>query len=302
MVAKSQFTMSNPVLTGSFAVHGNAADLGTGFRPKIYRNFVSTSTPSRPVHVIAFDYRGFGKSTGSPTEDGLIIDALTAVNYLTSPPLSISPKRIVIAGQSLGTAVAAGLAEKYTFDKDTSPSPPEPFAGIFLFAPFTNLPQLLKSFSPMGIFPPILSPLLQYPSFQNYVVGHIIDRWDTAARLARLTGISPRSDGDASNGHGEQGFDLTILHAANDYDIPWREGSAVWEHATGRKEIHHLGSLFVNTTSEDGVLQSKVWERNAGSGEQIKRIGWERVRFGGKSPSFSDSPRIQTLTFLSRPQ
>lgn len=153
----------------------------------------------------------------------------------------------------------------------------------------------------MGIFPPILSPLLQYPSFQKYVVDNIVDRWDTAARLARLAGVSPKSDADKSTDHGGQDFDLTILHAVNDFDIPWREGKAVWEHATGGKDTKRFGSLSVNTTSEDGTLESKVWERTTGSGKQTKRIGWERVRYGGKlifCLVISFSQNRTELTFL----
>ncbi|KAF3483965.1 uncharacterized protein GIQ15_03289 [Arthroderma uncinatum] len=266
-------------------LHGNAADIGTGYRPKVYQNFLSTSTPDRPVHVIAFDYRGFGKSTGKPTEEGLITDALTAVNYLTSPPLSISTGRIIVAGQSLGTAVASALAERYTFGNPSSglstETAKEPFAGIILMAPFTNIPQLLHTYSILGFIPPILSPLLQYPQRKKYILDKILDRWDTAARLAALTGIAPREHSNTEHSHESQSFDLTIIHAANDRDIPWREGKSVWDAATGGPNAADLGVLTHNHTSEDGVIQSYVWERNDGPGKALKRVRWERVRYGG---------------------
>ncbi|KAK2808063.1 hypothetical protein FQN49_008750 [Arthroderma sp. PD_2] len=266
-------------------LHGNAADIGTGYRPKVYQNFLSTSTPSRPVHVIAFDYRGFGKSTGKPTEEGLITDALAMVNYLTSPPLSISPGRIIVAGQSLGTAVASALAERHTFGNPSSdPSTEkakEPFAGVILMAPFTNIPQLLHSYCIMGFIPPILSPLLQYPQLKKYILDNILDRWDTAARLAALTGIAPRENSSVGGSHESQSFDLTIIHAENDRDIPWREGKSVWDAATGGPNAANLGAFTHNHTSEDGVIQSTVWERNDGPGKALKRVRWERVRYGG---------------------
>ncbi|KAM5496228.1 putative acylglycerol lipase [Microsporum canis] len=264
-------------------LHGNAADVGTGYRPKVYQNFLSTSTPSRPVHVIAFDYRGFGKSTGKPTEEGLITDALTVVNYLTSPPLSISPSRIIIAGQSLGTAVASALAERHTFGNPSDLSPvkaKEPFAGIILMAPFTNIPQLLHTYCIMGFIPPILSPLLQYPQLKKYILDRLLDRWDTAARLAALTGIVPNY-GNSGNSYELQPFDLTIIHAVNDRDIPWREGRSVWDAATGGPKAAELGTFTHNYTSEDGIIQSTVWERNDGPGKAVKRVRWERVRYGG---------------------
>ena len=58
-------------------------------------------------------YRGFGHSTGSPTEAGLIIDGVTLVSWIISVT-NIPRERIVILGQSLGTAVSAAVARKCT--------------------------------------------------------------------------------------------------------------------------------------------------------------------------------------------
>ncbi|EZF35541.1 hypothetical protein H101_00922 [Trichophyton interdigitale H6] len=282
-------------------LHGNAADIGTGYRPKIYQNFLSASTPSRPVHVIAFDYRGFGRSTGKPTEEGLITDALTVVNYLTSPPLSISPKRIVIAGQSLGTAVASALAERHTFGNPSDSSPvkaKESFAGVILMAPFTNIPQLLHSYCIMGFIPPILSPLLQYPQLKKYILDRLLDRWDTAARLAALTGIAPKQ----AQNHESLPFDLTIIHAINDRDIPWREGKSVWDAATGGEMAVELGSFTHNHTSEDGVIQSTVWERMDEPSKALKRVRWERVRYGGHNEVGTlNTVAVALLRLLDKP-
>jgi len=66
-------------------------------------------------NVFIFDYRGYGKSTGVPTEKGTYEDALTAWKYLTegraaSGKSVIPPENIVIFGRSLGGSVAAWLA------------------------------------------------------------------------------------------------------------------------------------------------------------------------------------------------
>ncbi|EFW17857.1 hypothetical protein D8B26_004809 [Coccidioides posadasii str. Silveira] len=264
-------------------LHGNAANLGSGYRPGIYRNFVSMSTPYHPVHVIAFDYRGFGLSTGEPTEEGLITDALTVINYLTSPPLSISPSRIAVVGESLGTGVAAGLAERLAFG---DASPVKTLAGFVLVAPFSNIPKLLESYCIMGIFPPLLSPLMGYPRYKKYVLDHIIDRWDTASRLARLTGVSPQSDSDAE--HDDKNFHLTIMHAANDPDIPWREGKRAWEAAVGGEDAAKLGTFTEQSISSDNTTEVKTWERRVGSG--LKRVRWQKVRYGGHNEIASLSP------------
>lgn len=61
------------------------------------------------LSVLIFDYRGYGKSTGSPTEEGTYIDAESAWDYLVHVR-NISPEKIILFGRSLGSAVAAETA------------------------------------------------------------------------------------------------------------------------------------------------------------------------------------------------
>ena len=63
------------------------------------------------LSVFLFDYRGYGRSHGSPSEEGLYRDALGAYDYLTRTRL-IRPERIVLFGRSLGAAVAAEVASQ----------------------------------------------------------------------------------------------------------------------------------------------------------------------------------------------
>jgi len=64
------------------------------------------------LSVLIFDYRGYGKSTGAPSEAGTYQDAETAWQYLTMQR-GIAPARIVVFGESLGGAVAAHLAARH---------------------------------------------------------------------------------------------------------------------------------------------------------------------------------------------
>jgi fermentation-respiration switch protein FrsA (DUF1100 family) len=64
-----------------------------------------------PVNVLIIDYRGYGKSEGRPSEEGLYMDARAAWEHLTTAR-GIPPARIVIFGKSLGGAVAIDLATK----------------------------------------------------------------------------------------------------------------------------------------------------------------------------------------------
>eukprot|EP01125_Pyxidicula_operculata_P005506 TRINITY_DN1951_c0_g1_i2.p1 TRINITY_DN1951_c0_g1~~TRINITY_DN1951_c0_g1_i2.p1 ORF type:complete len:184 (-),score=28.81 TRINITY_DN1951_c0_g1_i2:55-606(-) len=62
-------------------------------------------------NVYIVEYRGYGKSTGQPSEHGLKIDSETALNYLLNRQ-DISRSKIIIFGRSLGGAVAISLASK----------------------------------------------------------------------------------------------------------------------------------------------------------------------------------------------
>jgi uncharacterized protein len=61
--------------------------------------------------VLSFDYRGFGTNAGRPSEPGLYLDALAAYEHLTREE-GVPPSHIILAGRSLGTAVAVDLATR----------------------------------------------------------------------------------------------------------------------------------------------------------------------------------------------
>ena len=73
--------------------------------------------------LLALCYRGYGGSTGKPTEDGLIRDARAAYQFASA---HVPASRIVLFGESLGTAVAIALAAE------------RPASGLILDAPFTS--------------------------------------------------------------------------------------------------------------------------------------------------------------------
>jgi len=61
--------------------------------------------------LLAIAYRGFGGSTGTPSEEGLLRDAETA--YAEALRRGFAPARLVIVGESLGTGVATILAARH---------------------------------------------------------------------------------------------------------------------------------------------------------------------------------------------
>jgi len=73
--------------------------------------------------LLALCYRGYGGSSGRPSEQGLIRDAIAAYDFAAA---RYAPARIVAWGESLGTAVATALAAERTV------------GGLILDAPFTS--------------------------------------------------------------------------------------------------------------------------------------------------------------------
>ena len=85
-------------------LHGNAGNIS--HRYEIVNDLVKL-----PVNVLIIDYRGYGKSEGRPSEQGLYADARAAWDYLTKTR-GVPASQIVIFGESLGGAVAIDLASK----------------------------------------------------------------------------------------------------------------------------------------------------------------------------------------------
>ena len=90
--------------------------------------------------VLILDYRGYGKSSGRPGEQGLYRDSEAGFIYLLGE--GYRAERIIIHGQSLGTAVAVDLASR------------RPCAALILEAPFTSASDVA------GTVVPFIGPLL----------------------------------------------------------------------------------------------------------------------------------------------
>jgi uncharacterized protein len=132
-------------------LHGNAGNVTN--RASRIREIVAAGSS-----VLMLDYRGYGKSSGRPSEQGLYRDSEAGFVYLLGK--GYRAERIILHGESLGTAVAIDLASR------------RPSAALILEAPFTSAsdvagtvvpyvgPLLIRSFNSLSKIPWIRVPKL----------------------------------------------------------------------------------------------------------------------------------------------
>jgi uncharacterized protein len=83
--------------------HGNGGNV-TGRAP------IAEELARRGISVLLFDWRGYGRSEGSPTESALLDDAKAAYQFAT---MQANPRNIVLYGESLGGPYAAYVAKSH---------------------------------------------------------------------------------------------------------------------------------------------------------------------------------------------
>ena len=109
-------------------MHGNAGNIS--HRMKTIKIFHQLG-----LNFFIFDYRGYGKSTGRPSEKGTYLDAEAAWKYLVHER-NLTAQQIILAGRSLGGGVAAELA------KNRHP------AMLILESTFTSMLEISKHYYP----------------------------------------------------------------------------------------------------------------------------------------------------------
>lgn len=105
-------------------LHGNGGEIGD--RADRMRFYLSEG-----FGALFVSYRGYGASSGSISEQGLVTDAVTAHDWLVAQ--GVDPRRIVVVGESLGTGVAVQLAAR------------RPVAAVALEAPFASAADIAAS-------------------------------------------------------------------------------------------------------------------------------------------------------------
>jgi fermentation-respiration switch protein FrsA (DUF1100 family) len=116
--------------------HGNAGNIG-------HRIPVAQMLDEAiGCNVLMLEYRGYGLSTGTPNEEGLMIDAQTGLDYIRQRT-ELRDTKIVVYGQSLGGAVSINLVAKNQKQGD--------IAGLILENTFISIKKLIPRYDPKHI-------------------------------------------------------------------------------------------------------------------------------------------------------
>jgi fermentation-respiration switch protein FrsA (DUF1100 family) len=176
--------------------HGNGEDLGHNLE------FVGRMRDAG-FEVLAYDYSGYGLSTGRPSERAAYVDIDAAYDYLTKTA-GVPPDRIIAHGRSLGGAVAADLASR------------RPVAGLVLESTFVTIFRVVRAW-----------PLVPF------------DRFRTADKMPRITApllvIHGTDDQVVPFWHGRRLYEMARtpkrrmwVEGAGHNDLGWVAGQDYW--------------------------------------------------------------------------
>lgn len=154
--------------------HGNAGNVSHRLeRAKLFAERLGTD-------LFLVDWRGYGLSTGKPSESGLYRDGLAI--YDAARERGFSPEQIVLLGESLGCPVALEVALK------------RPVAAVALETPFLSVPALARKHYPF--VPPFL----------------IRSKFDAESRIRRVTArkliVAAERDDIAPPSHARRLFEI----------------------------------------------------------------------------------------------
>ncbi|NLF38634.1 alpha/beta hydrolase [bacterium] len=160
VLAAVHYPCSNATYTLLYS-HGNGEDIGwldTLFK---WYNELGFS-------VFAYDYRGYGLSTGTPDEEECYADADAVFAYVTNV-CRVPPERIIVHGRSLGGAMAVHLAAT------------QPVAGLIMESTFLTafrvvtrvplVPDVMDRFRSMDRIPSVRCPVLVIHGLDDWVIS-----------------------------------------------------------------------------------------------------------------------------------
>lgn len=153
--------------------HGNAGNIGHRVPiAKVLEENIG-------CNVLMLEYRGYGLSTGTPNEKGIMIDAQTALDYLRQQKETQGGK-IIVYGQSIGGACAIQLVAKNQEAGDV--------VGLILENTFTTMRKLIPRYVDIKSFGQCLTVASALPP-AKYLAGLCHQLWLSEDVLPRITQV-----------------------------------------------------------------------------------------------------------------
>jgi hypothetical protein len=144
--------------------HGNAENISDGLDPIEILHRLR-------LNVFVFDYRGYGKSRGKPTEQGTCLDVEAAWRCLVETR-NVPPESIIVHGRSLGGAVAAHLATvrrpRALILESTFTSIPDRGAEMFPILPIRSICTF--RYNTLQVLPTLHCPILVIHSSEDRLI------------------------------------------------------------------------------------------------------------------------------------
>ncbi|XP_041353376.1 lysophosphatidylserine lipase ABHD12-like [Gigantopelta aegis] len=204
-------------------LHGNSGTRGGWHRVQMYKLLASLD-----FHVVTIDYRGFGDSSGSPSEDGVVSDAYFLYKWVRERSGS-SP--VFLWGHSLGTAITTKLAKKLCHEG-------EPPLGVVLEAPFNNIREAAENH-------PFSFPYRLLPWFSWIFIDTIKENGIFFNSDENIEHVTPP---------------ILILHAEDDAIVPLHLGKKLYHAAKESRQDHHGDVEFQVFDGDDGFGHKHIFK------------------------------------------
>ncbi|XP_013785222.2 monoacylglycerol lipase ABHD12-like [Limulus polyphemus] len=209
LVLETEFEDNRPVF---LYLHGIIENRGASHRLGMYNVLSQSQVDS---HVVTFDYRGFGDSSGTPTATGMTNDSKAVYWWLRK---FVSEKRIVIWGHSMGAAVGLRLVDELLKDGES-------VAGLVLEAPFNTLDDVAVTYPPLAF-------LSFLPYFDTLIVEPLKDKDTFFNPEEHIVAVKKP---------------ILFLHARGDWLVPYSLGEKLYQKAQENRPSHMKSSVqFVN--------------------------------------------------------
>ena len=185
---------------------------------------------------VALSYRGYWKSRGSPTEQGIELDARATLKWIERH-LSKSSREttVILWGQSLGACVALKALSNYLLTQTkTGALDSLKVTGVILETPFINIREMLVALYPQKWLP------------YRYLWPFLRSDWDSELALRRLSTFD-----DAIS------ISIVVLRAANDEIVPA-------EHAVSLNAVARDAGLDMRTRVIPNALHNEATSKSIG--------------------------------------